>query len=180
VSADLVCAPGTRVPGGRARFLVDLRRLGALARARHGGPVALSFAVLRDEEMARLHARSLGLAGTTDVLAFPMGEGGELRGEIAVCADVARREAAARGHFAYHELLLYAVHGVLHLLGHDDHDAADRRRMRRAEREMLAALGAPAVYGARSVRPGRHPAGAAGERRTGRRGSASRRRGARR
>jgi rRNA maturation RNase YbeY len=35
------------------------------------------------------------------------------------------------------EVLLYAVHGVLHLLGYDDGDPASRRRMRRKEREII-------------------------------------------
>jgi probable rRNA maturation factor len=167
------------------RLLRDLERLGRLAAARAGRPVVLSFAALSDAGMARLHAQSLGIDGPTDVLAYPMADEGGIGGEVALGVDVARREAAARGHSAYHELLLYAVHGVLHLLGHDDHGAANRRRMRRAEREMLAALGAPAVYDARHVR---HPGGsgrerrrgAAGDRRPDRREATARRRGARR
>jgi len=39
------------------------------------------------------------------------------------------------------------VHGTLHLLGHDDHAPAARARMRRAEREVLGALGRPCVFG---------------------------------
>ena len=85
----------------------------------------------------------------TDVLSFPMADDPVLMGEILVSADTARREAAARGHPAYHELLLYAVHGTLHLLGYDDHDPKARARMRRAERAALAALGVPPVYGRR-------------------------------
>jgi probable rRNA maturation factor len=83
------------------------------------------------------------------VLSFPFATAPVLVGEVLLSADTARREAAARGHCAYHELLLYAVHGVLHLLGYDDHDPAGRRRMRRAERAALAALGIPPVFGRR-------------------------------
>ena len=56
-------------------------------------------------------------------------------------AETARREAAARGLAPEDELLLYVVHGVLHLLGFDDHAPADRRRMRAAERKALRAAG---------------------------------------
>ena len=60
---------------------------------------------------------------------------------------VARREALERGHPPYHEALLYAVHGTLHLLGHDDHAPRARARMRRAERSWLEALGLGDVFG---------------------------------
>ena len=39
------------------------------------------------------------------------------------------------------ELALYVVHGCLHLCGFDDHGERPRRRMRRAERAVLAELG---------------------------------------
>jgi probable rRNA maturation factor len=75
-----------------------------------------------------------------------MSEAPVLTGEVVLSVDTARREAARRGHSPYDELLLYAVHGVLHLLGHDDHDPLRRRRMRAAERRALAALGVGPVF----------------------------------
>lgn len=144
-----LCVRGTTVPGGRARLERDLRRLAALAAAHWGGSVRLSFAVLGDAQIQRLHRESLGQDEPADALAWSLATRPSLWGEIALGADVARREAARRGHLAYHELLLYAVHGVLHLLGHDDHRPEPRRRMRRAERVLLEALGAPAVFGSR-------------------------------
>ena len=139
-----------RVPGGRRRLATDLRRLAAHAAERADRDVRLSFAVIDDASMRRINNESLGHDYATDVLSFPMASEPVLVGEILISADTARREAAERGHPAYHELLLYAVHGVLHLIGYDDHDAAARRRMRRAERAVLAALGVPPVFGGRS------------------------------
>ena len=143
---------GTQVPGGRRRLEADLRRLAADLTARAGRPVALSVAVLDDTRMQTVNRESLGHDYPTDVLAFPMATEPVLMGEILLSADTARREAERRGHPAYHELLLYAVHGALHLLGFDDHDPAGRRRMRRAERAALAALGVPPVFGRRTAR----------------------------
>jgi len=137
----------TRVPGGRRVFERDLGRLTRYAAKRAGRSVSLSFAVVDDVTMRQIHADALGLDEPTDVLSFPMAEAPVLEGEIVVSADTARREAAARGHAAAHELMLYAVHGVMHLLGYDDHEPADRRRMRSAERRALEALGYPAVFG---------------------------------
>ena len=136
-----------RVPGSRRRFERDLRRLAAIASEQAGRPVWLSVAVVGDEEMQALNKRHLQHDYPTDVLSFLMAKDPRLEGELLLSSDTARREAAARGHPAYHELVLYAVHGVLHLLGFDDHTPADRRRMRRAERDTLKALGLPAVFG---------------------------------
>ncbi len=142
-----------RVPGGRARLGRALDHLARLAAARAGRPVRLSFALVDDGEMAVLHGRFLGLEGPTDVLAFPLEDEPLLVGDVVIDVDEARRQARARGLPAYDEVLLYAVHGVLHLLGHDDHDAPERRRMRRAERALLQRLGVEPVFRRRRVRP---------------------------
>ena len=136
-----------RVPGGRRRLERDLRRLADYAADLAGTDLDLSFAVIDDVRMREINDRMLGHDYATDVLSFPMGSEPVLSGEVLVSADTARREAARRGHPAYHELLLYAVHGVLHLIGYDDHGTAERRRMRRAERAALAALEVPPVFG---------------------------------
>ena len=135
-----------RVPGTRRRLARDLERLAAWTAEYYERALELSFVVVDDEKMAELHERYAGVAGPTDVLSFPLAEAPLLVGEVVISADTACREAAARGHSAYDELLLYAVHGVMHLVGHDDHEAADRRRMRSAERRALAALGRESVF----------------------------------
>ena len=140
---------GVRIPVGRRRLEDDLERIAGLAAAGEGRPVFLSVVVLGDRPMRALNRERLAHDWTTDVLSFPLEDDPDgLMGALALGGDVARREAAARGHPAYHELLLYAVHGTLHLLGHDDHHPSCRTRMRRAERAWLAALGLGDVFGA--------------------------------
>jgi probable rRNA maturation factor len=103
---------------------------------------ALSIALVDDRAIRRLHKEHLGLDSATDVLAFPLaGAPGGALGEVVASAETARREASARGHAPAAELLLYVVHGLLHLLGFDDHSVGDRRRMRAAERRALHAAG---------------------------------------
>jgi ssRNA-specific RNase YbeY (16S rRNA maturation enzyme) len=48
--------------------------------------------------------------------------------------------------------MLYVVHGVLHLLGHDDGRVDARARMRAAERALLASVGLPSVFEGRRGR----------------------------
>lgn len=146
MSADLR-VEGTTVPGGRRALEATLRRLSRHAAERAGRLAELSFLVVDDGRMQEINRDQLGHDYPTDVISFPLAEEPVLMGDVVVSAETARREAVARGHPAYHELVLYAVHGVMHLLGYDDHSPADRRRMRRAERTALEALGLPPVYG---------------------------------
>ena len=103
-----------------------------------------------DAEMARLHQRFSGIDGTTDVLTFdhadlPSGEG-PLAGDIAVCVDVAERAARTRSHTPQVELLLYAIHGLLHLMGEDDRTPEAYRRMHAREDAVLRAIGVGAAF----------------------------------
>lgn len=146
--------PPRAAPPPAALEIVDRARLVRLGRGRIAKAVAaalalrprksgaLSIALVDDRAISRLHQEHMGIAGATDVLAFPLdGTPGGALGEVVASAETARREAAARGLAPADELLLYVVHGVLHLLGFDDHREADRRRMRRAERRALRAAG---------------------------------------
>lgn len=109
---------------------------------------AMSFVIVDDAKMAGLHRRFSGVLGTTDVLTFDLRDDASawLEGEIYLCIDEARRRARELGHDADRELLLYAVHGILHLLGHDDHAAAAHKRMHAEEDRILHAIGVGPVY----------------------------------
>ena len=107
-----------------------------------GADAELSLVLVADAEMCELNARFTGRAETTDVLAFPYeATGGAVRGEVVVNAELAVRQAAGRRHGAEDELILYVVHGLLHLLGYDDHDPPDARRMHKRALEIMASMG---------------------------------------
>lgn len=132
----VVNATGRPVP--RALLVRAVRA--ALARE----PLSFSIvvAVVSGPRMRALHRRALGKRSETDVLAYPLERSQDaLHGEIAVCRDVARREAARRGHAVSAELALYAVHGALHLAGYDDHAPRARRRMWKRQADVLSSLG---------------------------------------
>ena len=106
-----------------------------LARNLLGPRRNLSIAFVDNPEMRRLNRRFLGHDYATDVLAFPAD--GDLVGEVVISTGVAAREARGRGIPVREELLRYLAHGILHLLGYDDHAARDRKRMwDRQEREV--------------------------------------------
>jgi len=130
----------------RGRLLSDaeVRRI-LRAALRHGRREGLALAVVfvGDAALARLHARWLGDASRTDVITFDLSDEHSELGELHVSATCARRVAAERGVDAERELALYLVHGALHLCGYDDRAPRPRARMRRAESQVLKALGYP-------------------------------------
>jgi len=127
----------------------------SLAGVSHG---RLGVTLIDDERMASLHAEYCDDPSTTDVLTFDLREDvsddqAPLDGDLAICRDQAQRQAKGRGHDARTELLLYAVHGLLHLLGEDDHDDEDFAQMHRREDELLGRLGFGAVFGGAQETP---------------------------
>ena len=115
----------------------------------------LSVALVSDARMAKLHEQFMGIDGPTDVLTFPLDEdetGTVVAGEVVVCVPEARRQAKARGIPVERELLLYALHGMLHLCGYDDRTDAAFRAMHRAEDRILTQIGVGPVFTARPAR----------------------------
>lgn len=107
--------------------------------------------VIDDPAMADAHVRYSGVAGTTDVLTFDLSGDpeGPLDVDILVCIDEARRQAETRGHAVDRELLLYIIHGILHCLGHDDHDDARATLMHAEEDRLLTAIGVGPTFATR-------------------------------
>jgi probable rRNA maturation factor len=117
----------------------------------------VSVAVVDDVVIRRLNRRHLGHDYATDVLSFLLErevvptrrEKGRIEGEVVVSAETARRRAAEFGWHASWELLLYVVHGCLHLCGYDDQTRARQQRMRERERMILAHWGMTVRYAGR-------------------------------
>ncbi len=104
--------------------------------------VELGVAFVDKEEMTRLNEKFLGHKGPTDVLSFPIDtNGGRLTGEVAVCVPVAVEFAADAKTDVEGEIMLYVVHGVLHLLGYRDSNEKNAEEMHHLEKEILAGQG---------------------------------------
>jgi probable rRNA maturation factor len=100
----------------------------------------LHVTVVGDRQIRRLHGRYLGVRRATDVLAFNLEGPGPSRllGEVVISADTAARQAARLGLTLALEMDLLLVHGVLHLVGYDDHDPREARLMHEREYQILS------------------------------------------
>lgn len=106
----------------------------------------ISLAFVDNPTIHRLNKRFLDHDEPTDVLTFPLGDGGKkLAGELILGVEVAKEQAAERGHDVQAELALYVIHGLLHLCGYDDKSPKAEREMRQRERHWLEKLGLPNI-----------------------------------
>lgn len=107
----------------------------------------LNILFIDPEPMADLHLRWLDLPGPTDVMSFPMDElrpgtaerptpPGTL-GDICICPQVAQAQAKEAGHTSVEEMLMLATHGMLHLLGYDHAEEAEKEEMFSLQRRLL-------------------------------------------
>ncbi|MBI4567430.1 MAG: rRNA maturation RNase YbeY [Planctomycetes bacterium] len=106
----------------------------------------LSVRVAGDEEVRDLHRRYLKDNSTTDVLTFDLRDdpqGPILSGDMIISADRAAVEARKRRVPVIDEMLTYALHGLLHLLGHDDATKDQARRMADETRRLFNILRGP-------------------------------------
>jgi probable rRNA maturation factor len=121
--------------------------------------VEVEMTLCGDAEMARLNFDHMGEREPTDVLAFPLHEwmiegrrsrledddgfgppGPLLLGDVVLDVDQAVRQASEGDWSVAEELAMLAIHGCLHLLGHDHAEMDEEQAMRAIERSVLATL----------------------------------------
>ena len=94
------------------------------------GGVELSVSFVDEVEMTDLHVRYMDEEGPTDVLSFPLDEvddrGVRLLGDVIVAPSVA---ALSNPDDPAGEMRLLLVHGILHVLGYDHEEDAERAEM---------------------------------------------------
>ena len=108
--------------------------------------LTVSISIVDDATIHRLNREHLDHDWATDVISFVFeNEDGLIDGEIIASVDTAARLAQQAGWSTADELLLYVIHGLLHLAGLDDVALEDRTAMRSAEYDCLVALAVPAA-----------------------------------
>ncbi|HEY2923886.1 MAG TPA: rRNA maturation RNase YbeY [Candidatus Eisenbacteria bacterium] len=135
-----------RNPGLRSTTLRPL--LGRALRILGFPRATVSLVLTGDERIRSLNRDFLEVDRPTDVLSFPLAEPGDLAdrdrdlylGEIYISVETARAQAKAARRPLRREIAHLAIHGLLHLVGHDHATASERRRMRAAESRLLREL----------------------------------------
>jgi len=113
----------------------------------------LSLGFVTHQKIRALNKKYLDRAEVTDVLAFDLSVDNNfiqknnmkgkkiLVGEILISTDAVIGNSREYKTSKSEELVLYLVHGILHLLGYDDHSEKDIQRMRRREKKIMDFLG---------------------------------------
>lgn len=86
----------------------------------------ISVTFLGDDAIKAMNREYLSKDRPTDVIAFSLGDEGEVLGDIYVGSDQARRQAKTLGVDFDEEVVRLVIHGTLHVLGHDHPDGGDR------------------------------------------------------
>lgn len=99
----------------------------------------ISVALISDVEIHSINSQHLQHDYPTDVISFDLTESDTvLEGEIIASVETADREAPQHGWLGDDELLLYVVHGMLHVVGLLDKTEPDILEMRAAEKHYLS------------------------------------------
>lgn len=105
----------------------------------------LTIVLSDDEALHKLNLEFMGIDGPTDVLSFPADlldpdSGNRYLGDVIISVPRAQAQAPENQQSLQDEILLLAVHGVLHLLGHDHAEPAEKERMWARQNAVLASL----------------------------------------
>lgn len=128
--------------------------------------VDIEIGFLSIEDIRNLNLTSRGIDKVTDVLSFPAIEGAYygknfdidqikeepfvsinpengalILGEIYICLDIAKEQAALYEHSLERELSFLTVHGVLHLLGFDHVNKEEEKEMILLQKEIMNMIG---------------------------------------
>ena len=113
----------------------------------NASPGQLDLHLVDRETMEELNRTHMNSDGPTDVLAFPLDPdehdpvGADdrpmLLGDVVICPSVAFEQAPGHAGSFEAELALLAIHGTLHVLGHDHGETAERLAMQARERHHL-------------------------------------------
>jgi probable rRNA maturation factor len=104
----------------------------------------ISIALVDDPAIHEINRQYLNHDYPTDVISFVLNtDADHLEGELVVSTETAIRNADQYGWPAADELLLYVIHGTLHLVGYLDKNPADKSAMVAAEAAQLQKLGVP-------------------------------------
>ena len=124
--------------------------------------IEMSLSIVSPQEIKQLNKQFRGIDAVTDVLSFPTidnparnvldinrfsqdavnSQTGKLNiGDVIICLDRAKEQAAEYGHSLKRELCFLSLHGLLHLLGYDHVESQDEQQMNILQEEILQQMG---------------------------------------
>ncbi len=118
------------------------------------GSAEVSVSFVDNEEIRKINKQHRDIDAATDVLSFPMGEGGKydvnhetgakILGDIVISLPKAVEQAGNFGHSLNREVGYLTAHSMLHLLGYDhENGGLERVKMREKEEYVMRELGLP-------------------------------------
>ena len=120
----------------------------------YGVPTAeVSITLTNNAYIHELNKKYRQIDRPTDVLSFALNESEEpevedgpeinVLGDIIISVERAEEQAAEYGHSVRREMAFLTVHGMLHLLGYDHMEEADRLEMEAEQKYVMEQLGIP-------------------------------------
>ena len=120
----------------------------------YGVPTAeVSITLTNNAYIHELNKKYRQIDRPTDVLSFALNESDEPKvedgpeinvlGDIIISVERAEEQAAEYGHSVRREMAFLTVHGMLHLLGYDHMEEADRLEMEAEQKYVMEQLGIP-------------------------------------
>jgi len=127
-----------KIPINPTRIKKTILRVLSSQNQARSGEITISF--VNEGKIKELNKKYLGKDSPTDVLAFDISEPDKpnrLLADIIICAEEALKNAKIFKTTVPYELNLYAVHGILHILGFNDHTQKQAQLMRKLERKYV-------------------------------------------
>lgn len=144
-----------RIPSGM-RMLIRRACTAVLRNEQFEGAAEVSVTFVDNGEIRRLNARFRDKDVETDVLSFPMGENGvydidrdtgaKILGDVVLSMEKAQEQSELYGHSLEREAVYLTVHSMLHLLGYDHMEPAEKSVMRGREEAVMTQLGLGAKF----------------------------------
>jgi len=100
---------------------------------------SIDITFVNDRMIKKLNKKYMGKPHPTDVLAFGLA-GTPLVGDVYISSDTAKKNSRAYGTGFAREVILYAIHGVLHLMGMADKTKKEKIRIRKMEAKFLKSI----------------------------------------
>ena len=141
----------------KIKITPDIKRLirsacrATLKSEEFSGDSEIEVSIVDDEQIKCINSECRGIDASTDVLSFPLGDGGKydinpengdfMLGDVVLSVEHAIMQGKIYGHGTQREIAYLTVHSVLHLLGYDHiHSEKEKKNMRKHEETVMAML----------------------------------------